>query len=171
MSFFEKQNAGMTDEQASKDRMRFTRNTTSSRLVILAILFDILYFVSIYKSDVGSYYYTMLIGASVIYNLVFLLVAFLSEEGVKNRKPGYSLALIVVGVLQVVRIFIIPMQAHGAVVTTSAGDIQVMQDAQFIRVIVYLVASAACCVLAGVTASAQNKKLDAYMKTLTGGAQ
>ena len=58
----------MNEENTRLDRMRYTKNTTSSRLAILAIIFDVLFFISLYKSDVGSYYYTILIGASIIYN-------------------------------------------------------------------------------------------------------
>ena len=128
----------MNEEYTRLDRMRYTKNTTSSRLAILAIVFDVLFFISLYKSDVGTYYYTILIGASIIYNLVFLLTAFLCSEGVKNYQPGYSWALVILGIIQIVRIFIYPVQAHSAFV----GGVQVMGDAQFIRMIVYLVLSA-----------------------------
>ena len=78
-----------------RDRMRYSKDSLSSGLVLMSIVFDVLYFVSIYKSDVGSYYYTWMIGASVIYNLLFLLTAFLASQGVKNRKSGYGLTLLV----------------------------------------------------------------------------
>lgn len=122
------------------DRMRYTKNTASSRLALLAIVFDILFFISIYKSDVGTYYYTIVVGGSIIYNLVFLLAAFLCSEGVKNYKPSYSWALIVLGIIQILRIFIIPADAH----RTMVNGAPVMGDAQFIRVVVYLAASAVC---------------------------
>ena len=46
------------DEQRriSLDRMRYTKNTLSSSLALCAIVFNVLYFVSIYESDVGSWY-------------------------------------------------------------------------------------------------------------------
>ena len=69
-----------------RDRMRFTKNTLSSGLALLAILFNVIYFVSIYKSDVGSYYYNIIMGASILYNLIFMLVVFLSSEGVKSSR-------------------------------------------------------------------------------------
>ena len=72
------------DKQIKTDRMRFTKNKFSSNLALVAILFDVFYFVSIYKSDVSTYYYTLVIGASIIYNLAFMLAAFLSSEGVKS---------------------------------------------------------------------------------------
>jgi hypothetical protein len=128
------------DRYTELDRMRFTKNTLSSRLALLAILFDVLFFVSIYKSDVDKYYYTILIGGSIIYNLVFLLAAFLCSEGVKNYKISYSWVLIALGIGQIVRIFILPMNAHNTVI----NDVTVMGDAQFIRLIVYLILSALC---------------------------
>ena len=51
-------------KQIQLDRMRYTKNTLSSRLTLLAIVFDVLYFVSIYSTDVGSWYYSLLIGVS-----------------------------------------------------------------------------------------------------------
>ncbi len=121
------------------DRMRYTKNTTSSRLALLAIVFDVLFFISIYKSNVGTWYYNILMGASIIYNLVFMLATFLSSESVKNYKAEYSYVMIVLGVLQIVRIWIYPMTAHAAIVNNEP----VMGTAQFVRVIIYLVLSAA----------------------------
>ena len=130
----------MSEVQEIKlDRMRYTKNTTSSRLALLAIVFDVLFFISIYKSNVGTWYYNILMGASIIYNLVFMLATFLSSESVKNYKAEYSYVMIVLGVLQIVRIWIYPMTAHAAVVNNEP----VMGTAQFVRVIIYLVLSAA----------------------------
>ena len=157
----------MNEEQFIKrDRMRFTKNTLSSGLAVLAILFNVLYFVSIYKSDVGSYYYNILIGASILYNLVFMLVVFLSSEGVKGYKASFAYALLVVGILQIVRIFILPMRAHTAVVSINQQEVIVMQTAQFLRVVVYLSASAACCFVAGAVGIRKSRVLAAHMATL-----
>lgn len=157
----------MNEEQFIKrDRMRFTKNTLSSGLAVLAILFNVLYFVSIYKSDVGSYYYNILIGASILYNLVFMLVVFLSSEGVKGYKASFAYALLVVGILQIVRIFILPMRAHTAVVSINQQEVIVMQTAQFLRVVVYLSASAACCFVAGAVGIRKSRVLAAHMAAL-----
>ena len=56
-----------------RDRLRYTKNKLSANLTLLAIILNALYFVSIYKSDVGSFYYNYLIGISVVYKLLFLL--------------------------------------------------------------------------------------------------
>ena len=90
-----------------KDRMRFTKNTLASTLAIVAIVFDVLYFLNIYKSDVnhnvGNFYYQIRIGGSIILNLLFMLAAFLSSEGIKNYKVSYGYVLGVLGVIQLVR--------------------------------------------------------------------
>ncbi|MBP5740532.1 MAG: hypothetical protein J6W59_02085 [Bacteroidales bacterium] len=83
-----------------KDLLRFTKNKLAANLILAAIAVNALYFVSIYRSDVGSYYYKLFIGGSILYNLVFMLVAFLSSEGVKNYKIGYAYTAIVLGLLQ-----------------------------------------------------------------------
>ena len=117
------------------DRMRYTKNTFSSGFALLAILFDVLFFISIYESDVGTYYYNILIGASILYNLVFMLAAFLSSEGVKNYNIRYAWLMVLLGIGQIVRVFIYPMRAHAAVVTVQEQSVAVMGDGQFFRVV------------------------------------
>ena len=157
----------MNEEQLIRlDRMRFTKNTLSSGLALLAILFNVLYFVSIYKSDVGSYYYNILMGASVLYNLIFMLVVFLASEGVKGYKASFAYVLLVVGALQILRIFYLPMQAHAAVVKVNKQEVLVMQTAQFLRIVVYLSLSSACCLIAGIVGIRKSRALAAHMATL-----
>ena len=159
----------MNDERYIKlDRLRYTKNTTASRLAILAILFDVLFFVSIYKTDVGTYYYNILIGASILYNLIFMLAAFLASEGVKNFRASYSWLLLVLGVIQVARIFIIPAQAHAAVVKVGSQALPAMGDAQYIRVIIYLALSAACLFASAVVNLQKSRALAAHIASLQG---
>lgn len=162
------------DAVIKKDRLRFTKNKLSANLTLLAIVFNALYFVDIYRSDVQTYYYQWIIGVSVVYNLLFMLAAFLSEEGVKGYKMGYAYTLIGLGIAQIVRIFILPMQAHSATVretVTEEGqqvvkDVVVMGDTQFIWVIVCLVASAALCVIAGIVGIMKTRTLVSYQAEL-----
>ena len=158
----------MTTEERTiqRDRMRFIKNSLASNLAILGILFDVFYFVSIYKSDVDTWYYSILIGASIVYNLVFMLAVFLSSEGVKNYKKGYSFLLAIIGALQIVRIFIIPMKAHAATTIINGETAAVMQDGQFFRVVVYLVLSAVCLIAAAVVNFIRCGELAEHLKTL-----
>ena len=153
-------------QMIQKDRMRYTKDSFSANLVILAIVFDCLYFVSIYQSDVGTYYYTWMIGISVVYNLIFLLAAFLASESVKNRKTGYSPVLVVLGVIQIARIFILPAKAHAATSMVNGVETAVMDDKQFIYVVACLELSAVCCIIAAVTSAKNNKILADYMRTI-----
>ena len=154
------------DQILKKDRMRYTKNKLSANLVLLAIVFDALYFVSIYKTDVGTYFYTWVIGASIIYNLLFLLIAFLASEGVKNRKHGYSALLVILGIMQIARVFYLPAQAHSATVIVNGVELVVMGDQQYLYVIVCLAASAVCCVAAAVTSYLNNRTLAEYLRSL-----
>lgn len=158
----------MTAEERTiqRDRMRFIKNSLCSNLAILGILFDVFYFVSIYKSDVDTYYYNYLIGISIVYNLVFMLAVFLSSEGVKNYKKNYSYLLAAIGVGQIVRIFIIPMRAHAATTTVNGESVVVMQDGQFARVVVYLIISAVCLLASAVVNFIRCNELEAHLKTL-----
>ena len=149
-----------------RDIMRFTKDKRSANLVILAIVFDCLYFVSLYQSDVGSWYYTWMIGASIVYNLLFLLIAFLSSESVKSRKSGYSGILIGIGVMQFVRMFYLPAKAHEAVVVVSGVELKAMEDGQYTYVLVCLALSGLCCIAAAVNSYINNKNLAEHMRTL-----
>lgn len=157
----------MDEERAVQiDRMRYTKNKLSANLSILAIVFDAVYFVKIYQMDVGSYYYNSLIGISIIYNLVFMLAAFLSSEGVKNYKKSYSYLLIALGVIQVARIFILPGQAHGALVTSGTETLVAMTDGQYTFSVVCLVASAVCLIAAAVVNLQKCAALEQHQKML-----
>ncbi len=150
------------DALIKKDRLRFTKNKLSANLTYLAIVVNALYFVSIYSKDVGTYYYKWLIGISVLYNLIFMLVAFLASEGVKGYKLSYGYVLLGLGIGQIIRIFVIPMSAHTD--TIKIGEIEelVMDSGQFILVTVYLIVSAALCFIAGAVAIIKTTTLRSY---------
>lgn len=159
----------MTSDNVSlikKDRLRYSKNKLSANLTLLAIVFNALYFISIYKSDVGSYYYSYMIGISVVYNLLFMLIAFLSSEGVKSYKLNYSFVLMVLGVGQIIRIFILPLDAKNTEITLGGEVGFVMQDAQFTAICVYLIASAALCIIAGAVAFIKTRTLTSYQAEL-----
>ena len=153
----------MNNELLKKDRMRFVKNKTSTNLAYLSIIFNVLYFISIYSSDVGNYYYTILIGVSVVYNLLFLLVAFLASEGLKNYKLSYAIIIPVIGAMQLVRIFGFPID--GIHETTSDGT-QVMKISQFIYTVATLSLSAASAIASGVIGILRNRTLNQYISTL-----
>ena len=158
----------MTQEERTiaTDRMRYTKDTLSANAILAAIVLDCLYFISIYRSDVSTWYYNWVIGASIIFNLLFLLFAFLASEGVKSRKTGYTGMLTVLGVLQIVRIFYLPAKAHAATVMVSGVEVAVMENGQYLYVVACLVLSGICCLIAAVNSYRNNKVLDDYMRSI-----
>lgn len=158
----------MTGEERTiqRDRMRFIKNSLSANLALLGIIFDVFYFVSIYQSDVDVYYYNILIGASIVYNLVFMLAVFLSSEGVKNYKKNYSYVLAGVGVLQFVRIFIIPTRAHSATILIGEEEVVVMQNGQFMWVMACLVLSGVCLIASAAVNYIKCRELSEHLESL-----
>ena len=156
----------MEERTVKRDRMRYIKNSLAANLAILGILFDVFYFVKIYQSDVGTYYYTILIGASIVYNLVFLLAVFLASEGVKNYKAGYTWLLAAIGIGQIVRIFIIPARAHAATTLVNGESVPVMGDKTFLYVVVLLIASAVCLLASAAVNFVRCRELAEHMKTV-----
>ncbi|MBQ6347828.1 MAG: hypothetical protein IJI71_09775 [Clostridia bacterium] len=157
----------MNEEKAIRlDRMRFTKNSLPASLALLAIIFNVLYFANIYESNVGSWYYNILMGASILYNLIFMLAAFLSSEGIKNYKIGYAFLMVALGIGQIIRIFIYPMKAHAATVTIQEQAVTVMETKQFTICVVYLLISAACLLAGAVIGIIRSRALQAHMASL-----
>ncbi|MBO6158513.1 MAG: hypothetical protein J6P72_04510 [Firmicutes bacterium] len=154
------------EKQIRLDRMRYTKNSLASTLAIAAILFDVFYFISIYESNVGSWYYNILMGASILYNLIFMLAAFLSSEGIKNYKIPYAYVLVVLGVIQIIRIFIYPVRAHSSSVTIQDQAVIVMETAQFVRCVLYLLLSAICLIASAVVGYIRSRALKQHLETL-----
>lgn len=163
------------DAYVRVDVMRYKKNKVSSSLAVLAILFNALFFVDIYRSDVGTWYYGIMIGASIVYNLLFMMIVFLISEGSKNYKIQYSWFAILLGAMQFVRLLFYPRMAHAAQTQATGEIVQVMKDSQMIRVSCFLVLSGLCLILSGVIGmmkcTALRKHLDAIGETKQGAAQ
>ena len=156
----------MKKDILKKDRMRFVKNKASSNLAYLAIVFNVLYFISIYSSDVGRYYYSITMGVSVVYNLLFLLAAFLCSEGLKNYKLAYGVTIAVIGALQLVRILGYPL---GALTSVTSDGAAVMEMGQFIYTVLMLTLSSVSAVASGIIGIIRTKILDNYNKTTANG--
>lgn len=95
-----------------------------------------------------------------------MLFAFLSSEGVKSYKLAYSFVLVVLGAGQIIRIFILPLKAKTDIITMGGEEQIVMGNGQFTRVCIYLIASAALCIAAGIIAFLKTRTLAAYQAEL-----
>ena len=151
-------------KEIKKDRLRYSNNTFSASWTYIAILFNVFYFVSIYQVDIGNYYYNIKIGVSILCNLLFLLIAFLASEGLKNYKINYAYVIIGMGLFQLVRIFGIPMEAHNTILELEGAQVVVMDDSQFNYVLICLVVSAVACFIAGGVGLYKTITLNNYLK-------
>lgn len=158
----------MTQENVALklDRMRYTKDSLSSNLILLAIVLDALYFVKLYQQDVSTYFYNWEIGASVIYNLVFMLGAFLASEGVKNRQTNYTALIVALGIMQFVRIFNIPAKARQAVILIGEVETKVMTDGTYYYLVAMLVISGVCLLVSSVTSVVNTTRLNRYRQSL-----
>jgi len=155
----------MDKEKIKLDRMRYVKDSAPSNLAILAVVFDILYFVLIYKIN-NEFFYSFSIGVSVVANLLFMLFGFWCSIEVKNYHGKFGFLMIALGIVQIIRIFVFPMQAHAVVAMADGSSAQVMSDAQFIRSVVYLAVSAACMILGGLLSIKNSKKLQNHLASL-----
>lgn len=154
------------DKTIQRDRMRYIKNSACADLCYLGLLADVFYFVLLYRQDVGTYFYTIQIGASVIYNLIFMLAVFLASEAVKNYKKNYSIVLIIAGVMQIVRIFEMPLKAHRAETLVNGVETTVMSGKTFTLCAVYLGISAAALIFSAVLNFIKCTNLEAHVKSL-----
>ena len=143
-------------ENPKLDVLRFKKDKTPANLCYFAIIFDVLYFILVYKIN-NDFFYNPMIGISVVINLFFMLAAFLCSEEVKNYHGKFGVLMIVVGVIEIARIAYYPVLCSEAAVMTNA---------QFIRSIVYLGAAGCLLIFGGVMSMLNSKKLENYKKSI-----
>jgi hypothetical protein len=72
--------------------------------------------------------------------------------------------MIGLGALQIGRIFYIPMKAHSTTISLEGTEILVMDDKQFVFVLIWLALSAAFGIAAGVIGVIKTNTLENYKK-------
>ena len=96
-----------------------------------------------------------------------MLFVFLSSEGVKSYDKKFSIFLTVLGALQIVRIFKLPLTAYYTFIEIKKNQyLHVMESDQFFLCVAYLSISAICAIIGGVVGIIKSKKLSDYEKTL-----
>lgn len=158
------------EKQMRLDRMRYTKNSASSNMALLAIVANVVYFVIMYKIN-NKAMYELMMGASVITNLLFMLTVFLCSEGVKKYSIKYAVLMIVIGAIEIVRIFIWPLKLHNTetkVIVPGQEPIttSVLSDTQFVFAIILLVCAATLLIAGGIIGIIRGKQLIAYNEML-----
>lgn len=94
----------------TNDILRYKLNKFASTLALASIVFNALYFCMLYGFTT-EFFSSWKIGISVILTLVTLLITFLASEGIKNYNKKYAIVLIILAVVQIVRMFGLPLEA------------------------------------------------------------
>lgn len=152
------------------DILRYKKNKLAANLALLALVFNCLYFMLFYSVH-KNYFYTILLGLSVIVNLVVLLLGFFCSEGVKGYNGKFSYVLFGLAAVQIIRIFIFPLRGMSKNVLKDNYyfGIAMTSPVQGTILIIFLVLSAACFIAAGVYGLIMATRLKSFQKKIENG--
>lgn len=154
------------------DLMRYKKNKWAQMLALLGIVFNCLYFTLLYAQR-GNTYKTIEIGVSVILTLVILLTVFLSSENVKNYRKKYSIVLLIIAAIQILRIFGYPLDGlkNNTLIAGYFGFYPTPEQSwvEFVILTVYLCASAGCLIGSAVIGWIKAVQYENYLKKVESG--
>lgn len=97
----------------NSDIKRYKKNKTAANLALIGLAAGCVYFLVLYSQvDNNNYYYNWSLAFDVIYNLFFLLLTFLCSEQVKNYERKMFVPQLIIGSLQIARIFWLPLTGY-----------------------------------------------------------
>ncbi len=135
-------------------RMRYQVDKRSSGLCLMAIVFNVVYFLCLYSNNSLSPDFQM--GLDVLCNILFLLFAFLASEKAKTYSKSWARYMILGGAVQILRILWVP--AH--FLNTGA-----LTQGSWLWLAAGLGLSAACLILAGVSSYANSAALENFLRS------
>ena len=161
------------------DIMRYKTNKLPASLALLGIVFNCLYFCLLYGFKT-SFFSMWKIGISVVLTLVFLLITFLASEGIKAYNKKFTIVLLVLAAVQIIRMFGLPLEAllyDGGLAADEVhalGDlryfgIDLSSGASYTLLVIWLAASAACLLASAIIGYINCTKLDNFQKKIDNG--
>lgn len=163
------------------DILRYRKNKLASSLALLGLALGCLYFLFLYAQAQahtvalnGEFYYKWPIAIDVIYNLFFMLFIFLISEQVKNYNRKLFPLQIILGVMQIVRIFWLPLAgvtetAYCTIVGIEFPEIAPVSAGWFIAMTVCLAASGACILVSSFIGFFRSRAVEKFNKKLESG--
>ena len=164
------------DSQLYKTRtdiMRYKNNSISFLFCILAIVFNVLMFFVIYHNNNCTSNFEL--GIDALLNVCLMLGIFLLSEKTKSYNKNGAFIAIGFGVIQIARIFWIPLKYFLANIEyqkalavagegpfTYSGIIG-MNQGDFTLCVIYLSLSAICLIIAGLVAYFKGERLRAHI--------
>lgn len=137
------------------DRMRYQSDSAAFWLCILGICFNIAYFIGIYSNRLLTP--DASVGLDVLYNIVFMLIAFLTSEKTKAYARPWAFAAAGLGAAQVLRIEWLPKKFLEAELLAESG---------YRLAVLLLCASGAALLLAGAVCLIHATMLKRHMAAL-----
>ena len=165
-----------TEQIVNTDIMRYKPNRLPAMLALLSLVFNVLYFCLLYGFK-NSFFSNWKIGASVVITLITLLFTFLASEGIKGYNKKYCITLIVLAVVQIARIFILPLQAlandqtgpENLALSVRYFGLDLSSEAYCAILIIWLSLSAACLIAAAVLGYINCTKLEKFNAAIESG--
>lgn len=156
------------------DILNYKKNKLAATLALVGIAFSALYFCLLYalQSTTDGYFTsTWKIGFSVILTLFSLLITFLASEGIKNYKKKFSIVLLVLAAIQVIRIFGLPLEAlrAGGGLNNGYFFTTITPAVAFTIATIWLVLSAASLVASAVIGYINCVRLESHNKKVESG--
>ena len=158
------------------DIQRYKKNKLAANLALLGIVFCCVYFIVMYAQiKNNNYYYKWAIAVDVIYNLLFLLLTFLCSEQVKNYNRSMFAVQLVLGFMQIVRIFWLPLAGITQTLypsltgATFPAEGTVITYATFIVLTVALALSAACVLSSAIIGLVRSKAVENFRNSIESG--
>lgn len=145
----------VSDKYVSKEKLKYRKDKLAYTLSILGLVVNVLFFINLYKNN-DNFYYSWKIGVSILYNLIFMLLVFLSAEEIKHYRSNYAILLLVIGLLQIVRIFIYPKQGF---------DAKALSQGDYIISIIYLIVSGTLLICSGICSLIKSTILKNFIKS------
>ena len=157
-----------------EDIQRYKKNKFAANLALLGLVFCCVYFIILYAQVKNNdYYYKWPIAIDVVYNLFFLLFVFLFSEQVKNYDRKMFWFQMVIGAMQIVRIFWLPLSGVAETLYPKLADVvyegKVLSAGSFIAMVVSLAASGACVLASGIVGLIRSKSLENFNKKIESG--
>lgn len=167
------------------DISRYKKNKLAANLALLGLVFNCLYIMLLYgikqantADGTRTWFVSLTIGFSVILTLIVLLATFLASEGVKGYNKKFSIVLIVLAAFQILRIFGFPLYGlKNGLLTVNyfwynpdPTNYSVANSVpEFVIMLVYLIASAACLIASAVIGWVRAVQLEKFTKQLEAG--
>ncbi len=158
-------------KKTNPEILRYTKNSLSFWLCMLAIVADVLYFTKAFSPVMGNVSFDVgfVIAIDVILNILFMLFTFLCAEKLKAYQLEWSYVALGMGIAQIIRIFVVPFLKYEAVVNGETVMKLFVSGADQIQCIIWLALSALSLIGAAYIGYVKSKQLRAYLKEIEGG--